>query len=80
MIKVKTKFSIEEDKDMNFSVLKYDIKDTNTIEHISLIIFLMEQIQKQDETMTKKDIYKLIDQVNDLMEGKENEERSNENE
>lgn len=65
MIKIKTKIDIENEK---FTIAKYDIHNSCTLEHLGLIVFLMEQIQENDETMTDKEIFSEIKKVRKEME------------
>ncbi len=65
MIKLKTIIDLENEK---FGVKKYEIHNSCALEHIGLIVFLMEQIQENDETMTDKEIFKQIKEVRKEME------------
>ena len=65
MIKLKTTIDVEKEK---FSIKKYEQHNSCTLEHIGLIVFLMEMIQENDETMTDKEIFKQIKEVRKEME------------
>ena len=77
MIKLKTTIDVENEK---FGIKKYEIHNSCTLEHIGLIVFLMEQIQQQDETMTDKEIFKLIKDTRKEMEVIRNGKSSTKNE
>ena len=77
MIKIKTTINVENE---TFGIKKYEIHNSCALEHIGLIVFLMEQIQENDETMTDKEIFKMIKDVRKIMEENRNGKRSNENE
>jgi len=65
MIKLKTMIDLENEK---FGVKKYECHNSCTLEHLGLIVFLMEMIQENDETMTDKEIFKQIKEVRKEME------------
>ena len=65
MIKLKTTIDVENEK---FSIKKYEIHNSCLLEHLGLIVFLMEQIQENDETITDKEIFKQIKEVRKEME------------
>lgn len=65
MIKLKTTIDVENEK---FSIKKYEQHNSCTLEHLGLIVFLMEMIQENDETMTDKEIFKQIKEVRKEME------------
>ena len=65
MIKLKTTIDFENEK---FSIKKYECHNSCTIEHLGLIVFLMDMIQQNDETMTDKEIFKQIKEVRKEME------------
>ena len=77
MIKLKTTIDVENEK---FGIKKYEIHNSCTLEHIGLIVFLMEQIQENDETMTDKEIFKEIKAVRKEMEVIRNGKSSTKNE
>ena len=65
MINIKTTIDLEKEK---FSVKKYKINNSCMLEHIGLIIFLIEMIKENDETMTDKEIFKEIKAIRKEME------------
>lgn len=77
MIKLKTTINVDNE---TFGIKEYKHNKSCMLEHIGLIVFLMEQIQQQDETMTEKEIFKMIKSVRKIMEENRNDKRSNENE
>jgi len=83
MIKLKTKYKDCENGEANFGVVKYDCKHSNTIEHIALIVFLMEQIREQEKEYgtTDKDIFNMIKELKKMLEKGDNKDgkRSSEN-
>lgn len=77
MIRIKTTINVDNE---TFGIKEYKHHKSCMLEHIGLIVFLMEQIQQQDETMTEKEIFKMIKSVRKIMEENRNGKRSNENE
>lgn len=65
MIKLKTTIDVDNE---TFGIKKYEIHNSCTLEHIGLIVFLMEMIQENDETMTDKEIFNEIKKVRKEME------------
>lgn len=65
MIKLKTTIDVDNE---TFSIKKYECHNSCTLEHLGLIVFLMEKIQENDETMTDKEIFKQIKEVRKEME------------
>ena len=59
MIKIKAKY----DKETNNFSVKSDFKNTFTLENIALIEFLCEKILENDEDMTIKEIFKLVENI-----------------
>lgn len=56
MIKIKAKY----DEENNIFSVKYNDKNTFTLENIALIEFLCETILENDEDMTLEEIFKLV--------------------
>ena len=59
MIKIKAKY----DEENNIFSVKYNDKNTFTLENIALIEFLCETILENDEDMTIKEIFKLVENI-----------------
>ena len=59
MIKIKAKY----DKETNNFSVKSDFKNTFTLENIALIEYLCETILENDEDMTIKEIFKLVENI-----------------
>ena len=59
MIKIKAKY----DKETNNFSVKSDFKNTFTLENIALIEYLCETILENDEDMTIKGIFKLVENI-----------------
>lgn len=64
MIKIKAKYN---QKDNIFSV-KYNDKNTFTLENIALIEYLCEVILENDEDMTMKKIFELVKTIKENKE------------
>ena len=59
MIKIKAKY----DEENNIFSVKYDTRKTFTFENIALIEYLCETILENDEDMTIKEIFKLVENI-----------------
>ena len=59
MIKIKAKY----DEEKNVFNVKCDTIKTFTLEHIALIEYLCETILENDDNMTMKEIFKLVETI-----------------
>ena len=64
MIKIKAKY----DEENNIFSVKYNDKNTFTLENIALIEFLCETILENDEDMTMKKIFDLVKTIKENKE------------
>lgn len=59
MIKIKAKY----DEEKNVFSVKCDSKKTFTFEHVALIEYLCEAILENDDNMTMKEIFELVETI-----------------
>ena len=64
MIKVKAKYN----KENNIFSIKYNEKNTFTLENIALIEYLCETILENDENMTMEEIFNLVKTIKENKE------------
>lgn len=69
MIRIKTTINVDNE---TFGIKEYKHNKSCMLEHIGLIVFLIEMIKQQDETMTDKEIFKMIKNVRKIMEENRN--------
>lgn len=65
MIRIKTNIDVEKEL---FGVKEYKYHKSCMLEHLGLILFLMEQIMEQDEKMTEKELFKILKDMRKEME------------
>lgn len=73
MIRIKTTINVDNE---TFGIKEYKHHKSCMLEHIGLIVFLIEMIKQQDETLTDKEIFKMIKDVRKIMEENRNDKSS----